>query len=335
MLEMLNPTGGDMLRFAATVVKVRSALNRAMKTDPAIAQTLAVETFCAPPSAARRTPDIERLRDDARRFFGWKNEQWKVHEPSLKTLIDSAQTYRVKHDGLNVHGYWWAANVNLDKALRGKPRGRMLLCHGWEGYALNFALLIQKAVDMGYEVHAFDHLAHGRSEGTQSGLPIALETLLTVAEYVKRNYGNVDVLAGHSLGGAASSWAAAHRKIDVKKLVLIAPFYDTRKLSGLWAKAHFLSEDIRAILQSGLENASGKKFTDFMPAALAAQLTETRALPVLIVHDRSDKVTDFKHSAALSEMAHNVTLHEARKVGHIAVLADKASMNAVMNFVRA
>jgi pimeloyl-ACP methyl ester carboxylesterase len=311
MLEMLNPTGGDMLRFAATVVKVRSALNRAMKTDPAIAQTLAVETFCAPPSAARRTPDIERLRDDARRFFGWKNEQWKVH------------------------GYWWAANVNLDKALRGKPRGRMLLCHGWEGYALNFALLIQKAVDMGYEVHAFDHLAHGRSEGTQSGLPIALETLLTVAEYVKRNYGNVDVLAGHSLGGAASSWAAAHRKIDVKKLVLIAPFYDTRKLSGLWAKAHFLSEDIRAILQSGLENASGKKFTDFMPAALAAQLTETRALPVLIVHDRSDKVTDFKHSAALSEMAHNVTLHEARKVGHIAVLADKASMNAVMNFVRA
>ncbi len=339
MLEMLNPTGGDMLRFAATVVKVRSKLNRAMKDDPAKAQAIAVETFCAPPVAARRTPDVARLRDDVKRFFGWSHARWSEQETSVRSLIENAETYTVSHDGLKVHCYRWTPSAEQKKTIssneKSKVRRRMLLCHGWEGYALNFALLIQRAVEAGYEVHAFDHLAHGRSEGMQSGLPIVLETLLTISAHVKKTYGAIDVLVGHSLGGAAASWASAHQKITPKQLVLIAPFYDTRKLSGLWAKAHFLSEDIRAALQSGLENSSGKKFDDFMPTALAAKFNENPKLPVLIVHDQSDKITAFKHSAALASACKNVTLHEARKLGHIAVLADDESVDAVMKFVSA
>jgi alpha-beta hydrolase superfamily lysophospholipase len=341
MLEMLNPTGGDLLRFAATVVKVRSKLNRAMKDDPAKAQALAVETFCAPPMATRRTPDIARLRDDAKRFFGWNSERWSAQEASVRALIDNAQTYTVLHDGLKVQCYRWMPSaerqklVGLNNAYKAnKIRGRILLCHGWEGYALNFALLIQRALDAGYEVHAFDHLAHGRSEGTQSGLPIALETLLTVSAHVKKQHGDIDVLVGHSLGGAAASWASAHKKIEPKRLVLIAPFYDTRKLSGLWAKAHFLSEDIRAALQMGLEKASGKKFEDFMPPALAEKFATKPVLPVLILHDQADKITAFKHSAALAHACPTITLHEVRKVGHIAVLADDASADVVMEFIR-
>jgi pimeloyl-ACP methyl ester carboxylesterase len=338
MLEMLNPTGGDLLRFAATAVKVRTKLNRAMKDDPVKAQALAVETFCAPPLATRRTPDVDRLRDDAKRFFGWSSERWRTQEASVRALIDSAQHDTVLHDGLKVHCYRWSpSDVKLKSSAtsRGaKIRGRMLLCHGWEGYALNFALLIQRALDAGYEVHAFDHLAHGRSGGTQSGLPIALETLLTVATHVKKQHGEIDVLVGHSLGGAAASWASAHKKIAPKRLVLIAPFYDTRKLSGLWAKAHLLSEEVRAALQTGLEKTSGKKFEDFMPPALAEKFAAKAALSVLILHDPADKITAFKHSAELAQSCANITLHEVRKLGHIAVLADEASADAVMQFVQ-
>jgi hypothetical protein len=75
MLEMLSPTAGDMLRFAATVIQVRSELNRAMKDSPEKAQARAVEIFCAPPAAARRAPTIDRLKDDTRRFFGWSSAQ--------------------------------------------------------------------------------------------------------------------------------------------------------------------------------------------------------------------------------------------------------------------
>jgi pimeloyl-ACP methyl ester carboxylesterase len=324
MLEMLNPTGGDMLRFAANVMTVRKLLNGAMKRDPLEAQRLSVEQFCTLPESARRTPDLARLRDDSQRFFGWKAAQWKEHEQPLREMMDAATLSTMKHDELKVQCYVWKPE--------GQVRGRMLLCHGWEGYALNFAMLIQKALAAGFEVHAFDHLAHGRSEGKLGGLPIALATLLAVAKHVEKTAGAIDVLVGHSLGGAAASWAAAHGEIACKRLVLIAPFYDTYKLSGLWAKAHFLSEEIRAGLQAGLENSTGLKFADFMPEGLAEHFNQRKQLKALIVHDAADQITAFKNSVRLSELASTVRLREAKKLGHIAVLADDACMNEVMAF---
>jgi pimeloyl-ACP methyl ester carboxylesterase len=56
---------------------------------------------------------------------------------------------------------------------------------------------------------------------------------------------------------------------------------------------------------------------------------------VLVIHDRDDKITPFKHSAALAKLVPQVVLHEARKVGHIALLADAACADMVMEFVTA
>jgi pimeloyl-ACP methyl ester carboxylesterase len=108
-------------------------------------------------------------------------------------------------------------------------------------------------------------------------------------------------------------------------LVLLAPFYDTYTLSGLWAKAHLLSGDVRAALQKGLEESSGKTFDDFMPPSLAPLLSQQPQLKVLIVHDTADKITAFKHSAQMAELGKNITLYEAKKLGHIAVLAASAA----------
>jgi alpha-beta hydrolase superfamily lysophospholipase len=326
MLEMLNPTGGDMLRFAGQVLKVRKQMNAAVKRDPLQAQALAAQLFCTPPESAKRLPDLARLKADSMRFFGWQAAQWRAHEAPLQQLLDAAQHSTVVHEGQRVHCYQWQPHS-------GKPVGRILLCHGWEGYALNFALLIQQARQAGYEVHAFDHLAHGRSEGALSGLPIALETLLSVAAHVQTTAGKIDLLVGHSLGGGAASWAVAHGAIQPTRLALIAPFYDTRKLSKQWAAAHFLSQDISTMLETELRASSGKSFEDFMPDALAQHYLKHKT-PVLIVHDRADKITAFKHSARLSELASNVRLHEAQKVGHISVLADEACMQKIIHFAQ-
>jgi pimeloyl-ACP methyl ester carboxylesterase len=332
MLEMLNPTAGDVFRFASTVIKVRSELTTAMKENPARAQARAVELFCTPPAAARRTPDIDRLRDDAQRYFGWKAAQWKMFEGPAKALLASAQMSTVRHAQQKVQCYTWYP-TDKHRALR-PPKGRILLCHGWEGYAMNFSLLVSKALDAGFEVHAFDHLAHGHSEGTLSGLPTVLDTLLTVAAHVQKTYGAIDVLLGHSLGGAGAAWAAAHQAIEPRRLVLMAPFYDTYTLSSQWARAHLLPDRVRATLQKGLEDGSGKKFADFMPNALAPRLNAQSHLSVLVVHDRADKITAFKHSAELATLGKNVTLHEVRKLGHIEILADENCTHAVLDFMQ-
>lgn len=124
MLEMLNPTGGDLLRFAANAIKVRSQLNRAMKESPAKARALAVATFCTPPASARRTPDLARLRADTRRFFGWTASQWSAFEAPLQALIRNAKTSTVMHTGLKVQCYCWSP-----AHAPARPRDRMLLCH--------------------------------------------------------------------------------------------------------------------------------------------------------------------------------------------------------------
>jgi pimeloyl-ACP methyl ester carboxylesterase len=327
MLEMLKPSVGDAMRFAANVIKVRSELNRAWKADRNAARALIVDRFCSPPASARRAPTVARLRDDATRYFGWKPAHWAQHEQRLQRLVQSAQTSTVVHEGLQVQCYGWQPV--------GKPRGRMLLSHGWEGYAHNFALLADKAVHAGFEVHSFDHLAHGASQGTRSGLSTVLQTLLTVAKHVCREHGAIDVLVGHSLGGAAASWAAAHGKVQAQRLVLLAPFYDTLALSKKWAKAHLLSDELREGLQYELERTSGLTFAEFMPDALAPAFAKRSGLEVLVIHDRKDALTSFDHSASLATLAPRVTLRDAKGLGHIAILADDDCMAHAVEFAAA
>jgi pimeloyl-ACP methyl ester carboxylesterase len=318
MLEMLNPSALDIARFAASTLSFRFKFNRMLSRDLIQARTLLVERFCAPPEAARRTPNLARLKDDSKRYFGWKQSEWAQHEASVSALLSSADTRRISHLSNEVCLYKW-------RPKQSSPRGRLLLCHGWEGYALNFALLIQLALDSGWEVHAFDHLAHGASTGTKSGLPIVLSTLQAVAAEL----GTFDALVAHSLGAGAAAWATAHNAVDAKRVVLIAPFFNTYTLTAMWCKAHLLDNDARDLLQQGLEaDSNNMTFADFMPENLAHRISR----PTFVIHDRKDRMTAFKHSFALAEQSRHVTLHEAKGLGHVAVLADNACAHAVLRF---
>jgi pimeloyl-ACP methyl ester carboxylesterase len=320
MIEMLNPTPLDVLRFAAQTLSFRHHVQRVYKTNPAEAYRQVAERFCTPPESARRAPTLARLRADGKRFFRWSQSDWNEIEPKLARIIGNARRSQIKHRGESVQCYQW----QLPEFCGKKSRGRMLLCHGWEGYAFNFAALIAAAVDAGWEVIAFDHLSHGDSGGTLSGLPIALSTLIEVAAKL----GPVDLLVGHSLGGAASAWAAANGKVDTQRLVLLAPFYDTNHLTRMWAKAHLLADHFLQGLQTELEAMADLTFEDFMPQQLAPQLST----PTLIIHDPEDPVTGFKHSKKLAALNENVTLIPADKTGHICVLADAEHVAQIMKF---
>jgi pimeloyl-ACP methyl ester carboxylesterase len=318
MLELLNPTPMDLIRFAAQTLSFRHKVQKIHKQNPEKAYELVAERFCAPPEAARRNPDVERLRDDCKRYFGWSNKEWKAIEPSLNQLLAQAKQTEIKHLDETVKCYEW-------KSVAKKSRGRILMCHGWEGYAFNFLALIAAATNAGWDVISFDHLAHGSSGGTKSGLPIALSTLLAVAEHI----GPVDILVGHSLGGAAAGWAAAHHKIKVKRLILIAPFYDTFQLTRSWIKAHLLSDEMRAGLQTELEKGTSMTFDDFMPDALAQHV----ALPTMILHDPKDPITAFKQSRKLASLNTNIQLVPTPDAGHVRVLANPECIEKIITFI--
>lgn len=317
MLELLNPTAMDVVRFASQTLAFKFKVQKLHKANPEEAFELAADRFLSPPASARRAPTIERLRDDSKRYFGWSSKEWKVLEPGLEQLLGEMKTSQITHREEKVTCYHWQHTGKTS-------RGRMLLCHGWEGYALNFAALISEARKAGWEVIAFDHLAHANSGGKHSGLPIALSTLLAVSEQV----GKVDVLVGHSLGAAAAAWSAANQKIDVKRVVLLAPFYDTLHLTKVWAKAHFLGEDILLGMQDALRKTTDLDMDDFLPPALAPLFT----MPVLIIHDPKDPVTSYKHSDALQSLSKKIKLESAKDTGHVRLLADANYISQIIDF---
>ncbi|NJS37055.1 MAG: hypothetical protein HC765_12650 [Brachymonas sp.] len=70
-----------------------------------------------------------------------------------------------------------------------------------------------------------------------------------------------------------------------------------------------------------------------MPEGLAENYAK-HPVPTLILHDRADKITAFRHSAALASKARNVRLHEAQRLGHIAVLADESCMQQIIRLAQ-
>ncbi len=337
MLEMLNPSALDVARFAASTLQFRLAFAAKRQSLPwadaaakqlkrAKAARFLSDKFCTPPESTRRLPDLARIQHDAQKFFGWDAQLWREHEPEISAVIEHAHTYDLEYLSVamgkeakktqRVRSYRWSAI--------GRKRGTMLLCHGWEGYAFNFAMLIAHARRAGFEVHSFDHLAHGASSGDKGGMPIAVETLQVVAKAI----GKLDVVVGHSLGGGAVAWAMANRALVTQRAVLLAPFFDTYYLTKLWGKAHLLDADAVSLLQQGLETDSAMTFDEFWPPALATGITQ----PTLILHDPKDRMTRYKDSAALAKLSARVELQAVDKVGHVGLLADAPTMQRVVQF---
>jgi pimeloyl-ACP methyl ester carboxylesterase len=320
MLELINPSPLDILRFASDTFAFRQKVLRTYKRSPEDAFALTVEKFSTPSRHMRGQPPLKQLRADSMKYFDWNARQWREAEPMLEAMIIEVKRFDIQHRGESVQCYRWFKPGVRSK----KPRKRMLLCHGWEGYAFNFAALICAAYESGWEVVAFDHLGHGASGGVLGSLPISLSTLIAVADDI----GPLDLLVGHSLGGAASAWATAHHRVNTQRLVLLAPFYDIIKLTRLWVKAHLLTEEIREGLQRGLEGNTGMTADDFMPKQLGHRFDR----PVLVIHDPKDPITAYRHSVALAQECGHATLVTAQGQGHVRLLANPDYVAQILNF---
>jgi pimeloyl-ACP methyl ester carboxylesterase len=318
MLEMLNPTAADVLKFAGRTAAFRAHFALLRRLSAERSDALLVKQFSTPNTVSNCTTDITRLRIDALRFFNWTHTQWAERAPSVQSVIDDAE-----HQTVHVHGealrcYHW-------RAKRGKPRARALLCHGFEGYALNFAQFISDARQNNIEVFAFDHAAHGASAGVKGGFRKSLDALLAIENIL----GPMDALIGHSLGAGALVYANANQRVHCKRMVLMAPFFDTFRLTELWAKAHLLDSAGLKQLQMALEQDAGLAFQALLPK----QIARTLNTPTLILHDPKDRITRFRDSAELADLNSIVRLEACPQLGHVELLADPERMQSAVQFI--
>jgi alpha-beta hydrolase superfamily lysophospholipase len=201
----------------------------------------------------------------------------------------------------------------------GRPRGIVVLVHGFKAHSGLYEWPAQQLVQRGFAVHAPDLRGHGRSGGERLFVHKFSEYVDDVHRTVQlakaREPGLPTFVLGHSAGGVVSCLYALEHQDDIKGLVcesfaheVPAPDFALSVLKGIGhiaPHAHVLSlkdEDFSrdpAFVERMKNDPLIPKFG--YPAQTAGELVRADerlkkefpliTLPVLIVHGTQDKAT--------------------------------------------
>jgi pimeloyl-ACP methyl ester carboxylesterase len=131
-------------------------------------------------------------------------------------LLDSAQAIKLKVNDI----YFTQSQLSFSTFKWGTGKHKVILTHGWGSKAIDYSELIlalQQAGD--FEIIAFDVPGNGSSEGELSNLLLYVAAVKAVII----NYGEPDVLIGHSLGAMGNIIALTELGITPAALISIAP----------------------------------------------------------------------------------------------------------------
>lgn len=216
--------------------------------------------------------------------------------------------------GLNIATYRW-----------GDPKSEpyVLLSHGWSSYAAIFEPWVPRLREAGYAVVAFDHPAHGLSEGRRTNLPGFVEALHAVAEL----HGTPSALIGHSLGAAASAVAMAEG-LPVPRAILVSPSADLAAATRRFTRLMRLPE--------GFGERMIEAFVDG-PVPIH-ELQAHRIAPRidadgLILHDQEDREIPSEEGERYARHWLRSRMVRTSGLGHIRIMADDQVIAAGLAFL--
>jgi pimeloyl-ACP methyl ester carboxylesterase len=229
-------------------------------------------------------------------------------------VLARAESLRVPHEQGTLAVWRWGV---------GRP---VLLAHGWGGSAGQMSPFVPLLVARGFAPVAFDAPGHGLSPGATSSLPQFASALAAVARHV----GAPHAVVAHSLGGAATSLAVADG-LAVERAAFVGPPADARQWFQQFVRTLELAPQTAQLTRRRIEARLGVSFERLHAGALGPSL----ALPLLVVHDRSDREVPFAAGERVVATARNARLVPTDGLGHRRILRDAAVLREVVDFVTA
>jgi pimeloyl-ACP methyl ester carboxylesterase len=204
----------------------------------------------------------------------------------------------------------------------------VVLLHGWGSHAARFATFVAPLRAAGFSVIGIDAPAHGTSPGRLSDLPRFRDSLAEVL----RRHTPVHAVIGHSLGGGAVLTVLAETaEYHPKKICLFGVPSDMDFILGSFAMMLGLKYAARASLRERFAAHFGRPAADISTAAAAASVR----MPVLIVHDEEDNVAPIAQGTALAAAIPHAMMWRTQGLGHSGALRDPATIERVVEFLRA
>ncbi len=261
--------------------------------------------------------------DIAWSFFCQPRSRKQELNQSEKALLQRAQQFFINSGEYQLAAYQWQTSNNPNNA-------KTVLCaHGWGGHALNFSHIIQRLLDDGFNVLAFDGPAHGNSSGKQTNLLRNTQALLAIASHVQP----IDVLIGHSFGAMTNALAIdmtqnTKQLERINKIVLIA---GPNRLAGIFASfihAMQLPNIILEIFHQKLQSIANRSI-DTMTTKNFLQNFQGQTL---IIHDHKDRVVP--HAEAEEIATHpGIRLFSTTGNGHGRILIAESVLEEISNFL--
>lgn len=219
----------------------------------------------------------------------------------------------------------------LDRPATGPVRAHVLFAHCFtcNKNLKAVASLSRALTDAGLAVLRFDFTGLGESEGEFAGTSFStnVEDLLAAADYLAAEHGPVQLLVGHSLGGAAA--------------LMAAPLIDScRAVATIAAPSH--PEHVQKHLAGGLEeirrrgeatvDIGGRPFTvrrqfldDLAAQPMAERLRQLRRA-LLVLHSPLDRIVSIEHAGEIfSQALHPKSFVSLDRADHLLGDASDAS----------
>ncbi|MEN1784755.1 MAG: alpha/beta hydrolase [Bacteroidota bacterium] len=222
--------------------------------------------------------------------------------PNELVVLDQSQRETFKFQDFDIQLYTW----------KGGPKS-VLLIHGWEGQAGNFADLIQELQQQGYTIYAFDAPSHGFSSTGKTSL---FEFTELVGVLIKKF--QVNKLVSHSFGGVATTYALfKNLDLEIERYVLLTvPNRFLERINDV-AEQVGITEKVKHQLIAKLEEETQLNVEDLNVSDFVPHIKVDKAL---IIHDKNDRVIPIERSKKVKDDWKNADFLEITGTGHFRIL---------------
>lgn len=205
----------------------------------------------------------------------------------------------------------------------------VLLAHGWTGQASSLSHFIDPLLAKGFQVVAYDGLAHGASPGKTANLIEWTECVMAAMNKLQE----VHCIIGHSLG-AGAIFIASSAGLNTQKLVLLAPLTDIVSMTDVFAR--YLAIPAKTI--KAMRDTIAKKYQQQISkyGSNWEDIFLSRfQVPTLLIHDKQDKEVDWSNSNHIANLWPWAKFISTTGLGHRRILNNREVVEMVSEFVAA
>lgn len=230
---------------------------------------------------------------------------------------DAARRGEIEVRGRRITTYAWGSGTRA-----------VLLMHGWNARAAQFATLVRELVGEGYRVVGFDAPANGASAGRRTDV----RDWVAAAQRLSGTEGPFDLIIGHSFGGFAAL-AAVRAGVGTGRVATISAAGGVQAFHDQFAATLRLTPAVRRAFEAQFYRRLG------MPRSTADARYDSLRHPLpqhvdlLLVHDLDDSRLDASHSRELHVVHHGHSeLVLTAGYGHNRTLRADPVLDAVLAF---